>query len=88
MVTYHPKDGNPQPKDGHPPEGSVVQTWNLALKFNSQNKSQVSTSMDGHLLSLGWSHTQPKDGHPPEGSVLQTWNLALKLNQIHKTKDG
>ena len=26
MVTYHPKDGQPQPKDGHPPEGSVVQT--------------------------------------------------------------
>ena len=24
MVTYHPKDGLPQPKDGHPPEGSVL----------------------------------------------------------------
>ena len=50
----------PQPKDGHPPEESVVQTWNLALRFNSQNKSQVSTSMDGHLPSLGWSHTIPR----------------------------
>ena len=26
MVTYHPKDGHAQPKYGHPPEGSVVQT--------------------------------------------------------------
>ena len=59
MVTYHPKDGHPQPKDGHPPEGSVVQTWNLALKFNSQNESQVSTSMDGHLPSLGGPPANP-----------------------------
>ena len=59
MVTYHPKDGHLQPKDGHPPEGGVVQTWNLALEFNSQNGSQVLTSMDGHLPSLGWSPTNP-----------------------------
>ena len=81
MVTH-------QPKDGHPQEGSVLETWNLAL--NSQNYHQGDTShgWPGHLPSLGWSHTQPKDGHPTEGSVLQTWNLALKLNQIQKTKDG
>ena len=46
MVTSHPSEGHPpthgwpptnpgmvthQPKDGQPPEGSVLQTWNLAL---------------------------------------------------------
>ena len=60
MVTYHPKDGHPQSKAGHPSEGSVVQTWNLALKFSLQNESQVSTSMAGHLPSLGWSTTIPR----------------------------
>ena len=30
MVTH-------QLKDGYPPAGSVVQTWNLAVRFNSQN---------------------------------------------------
>ena len=33
MVTYHLKDG-------HPPEGSVVQTWNLALKLNQTHKTK------------------------------------------------
>ena len=33
----------PKPKDGHLPEEIVVQTWNLALKINSQSKSQVSS---------------------------------------------
>ena len=55
-----------QPKDGHPPEGSVLQTWNLALRLNSQNKSQMTTSMDGHLPSLGGSPTNPRMiDHPP-----------------------
>ena len=36
MVIHHPKDG-------HPPEGSKLQTRNLA------------TAMDGHLPFLGWS---------------------------------
>ena len=48
MVTH-------QPKDGHPPEGSVLQTWNLTLSLNSQNYIQMTTVMDGHLPSLGWS---------------------------------
>ena len=30
MVTH-------QPKDGHPPEGCILQTKNLALRLNSQN---------------------------------------------------
>ena len=30
MVTH-------QPKDGHPPEGSVLQTWNLAGPLYSKN---------------------------------------------------
>ena len=53
MVTH-------QPKHGHPPEGSVLQTWDLALKFDSQNKRQVSTSMDGPLPTQGWSPTKRK----------------------------
>ena len=40
-----------QPKDDQPPKGSVLQTWNLALRFNSQNERQIKTSMDGHLPS-------------------------------------
>ena len=66
MVTYHPKDVHPQPKDGHPPEESVVQTWNLAIRFNSQNESQVSTWMvtyhpyDGHPPTQGWSPDRRK----------------------------
>jgi len=71
MSIYYPKDGNPT-------EGSVVQTRNLTLKFNSQNESQLARIV---------TH-KPKDGEPPEGSVLQTWNFALKLNQAHKTKAG
>ena len=30
MVAHHPKDD-------HPPEGGVLQTWNLGLKLYSQN---------------------------------------------------
>ena len=53
MVTH-------QPKDGHPPEGSILQTRNLALRLNSQNKDQVTTAMDGHLPFLGWSPANPR----------------------------
>ena len=69
-----------QPKDGHPPAGSVLMTWN----FSTLTKLTKLTPGDNFH---GWSPTilrmvnhQPKDGHPPEGSVLQTWNLALRLN--------
>ena len=27
-----------QPKDGHPPEGCIIQTRNLAIRLNSQNR--------------------------------------------------
>ena len=37
MVPQPPKDGHHQPKDGHPPEGSVQKTGNLALRLNIQN---------------------------------------------------
>ena len=74
MVTH-------QPKDGHPPEGSMLQTRNLALKLISQNYDQVTIAMDGHLLFQGWLPTilrmvahHPKDGHPREGSELLTWD--------------
>ena len=70
------------PKDGYPLEGSLLLTWNLALRLNSQNKHHACDN------SYGWSpnipmmvSNQPKDGHghPPSGSVLQTWNSALTL---------
>ena len=100
MVTHQPKDVHYQPKDGHPPEGNVLQTSNLALKHYLQNYHQVATAMHSHLSSLGWSftnprmvthqpkdvHHQPKDGPPPEGNILQTSNLALKhyLQNYHQ----
>ena len=37
----------------------MLQTRNLALRLNSQNYDQVTTVMDGHLPSLGWSPTNP-----------------------------
>ena len=46
MVTH-------QPKDGHPPEGSMLQTRNWALRLISQNYDQVTTARNGHLPSLG-----------------------------------
>ena len=33
----NPKMVTHQPKDGQPPEGSVLQTWNLALTLSSKN---------------------------------------------------
>ena len=30
---------NHQPKDGHPPKGCILQTWNLALKLNQIHKT-------------------------------------------------
>ena len=53
MVTH-------QPKDGHPPEGSMLQTRNLALRLISQNYDQVTTAGNGHLPSLRWSPTNPR----------------------------
>ena len=75
-----------QPKDGHPTEGSVLQTRNLALKFCSQNEE-----LDENFH--GWSPTisrmvtpQPKDVHPPKENVVQTWNLALKFNSQNNSQ--
>ena len=45
MVNHHPKDD-------HPPEGSVILTWNLA-----PNSLQMTTAMDAHTSFLGWSPT-------------------------------
>ena len=53
MVTH-------QPKDGLPPEGSMLQNRNLALRLNSQDKDQVQTARNVHLPSLGWSPTNPR----------------------------
>ena len=85
MAGHIPSQGwSPQPEVGHQPEGSVVQTWNLALKFNSQNENQMKTSMDGHLPSLGWSPTnQRMVTHLKEVYCrLGIWHLYL----THKTK--
>ena len=74
----------PPPKDGHPPEGSLVQTWNFAFRFNTHNKSQVSTSMYGHLPSFGWSHTNPRmvTYQKNINYILEIWHLDL----TYKTK--
>ena len=45
MVTH-------QPKDGHPPEGSMLHTRNLALRLKSQNEDKVTTAMNNYLPSL------------------------------------
>ena len=42
-----------QPKDGHPPEGSMLHPQNLALRLNSQDQDPVTTAKNGHLPSLG-----------------------------------
>ena len=90
MVTH-------QPKFGHPPEESILQTWNLALRLNLQTLDQVTTAKDGHLLPrvvtpsmviqtiLRMATYQPKDGHPPEGSKLKSGNFSLRLLN-HKIK--
>ena len=58
MVSDHPKDGHQTPQGrSHTiknlPEGSVLQTWNLAPRLNSQNQDQVTTGMDGQPPSQG-----------------------------------
>ena len=103
MVTYHPKDSHPQPKDGHPPGGNVVQTWNLALEFFSQNEIQVTASMDGHLLSLGLSPTNPwmvthqKEVHYRLGTLFTKltpgddyngWSPTIPSLAPHPPRDG
>ena len=53
MVNHHPQDGHQPSKGWSPtiqnlPEGSVLQTWNFAIRLSSQNKCQVRPAMDGH----------------------------------------
>ena len=55
-----PRMATHQPKDGHPPEGSMLQTRNLALRPISQNYDLVTTDRNIHLPSLGWSSTNPR----------------------------
>ena len=57
------------PKDGHPPEGSLLQTQNLAL---TTELTKLRPGDNRHEWSPILPH-QPKDGgHPPIGSVQQT----------------
>ena len=59
-----------QPKDGHPPEGIVLQTWNLALKLKKLTKQKMGNNFNECSPTIPRMVThQPKDGHPPEGSV-------------------
>ena len=50
----------------NPPEGSVLQTSNLAHGLNSQNQNQVKCRMvspqlqNGHQPSKGWSPTMQR----------------------------
>ena len=62
----------------------------MALRLNSQNLSQVTTAMDGHLPSIGWSPTspmmdtqQPKDVQPSEAYYSHE---ILHLTLAQKTK--
>ena len=77
MVTH-------QAKDGHPTEGSILQTQNLALRLNSQNQNKVTTAKYGHLPSLGWSPTNPRMVTHQKYIYkrLGIWNLDF----THKTK--
>ena len=62
------------PKDGQPPERSVLKTGNLALKA----KVTPGDNCKGCSIKIPRRVThQPKYGHPPEGSVPLTWNLAI-----------
>ena len=56
-----------QPKVGHPPEGSKLQSQNLDFKLDSQNQNKVTTAptiprMVTHKL---------EDGHPPYTGDLE-----------------
>ena len=51
MVTH-------QPKDGHPPEGNILQTWNLALRLNSQNRWKM-MEFDTEELTLVFNFLVP-----------------------------
>ena len=56
--------------------------WHLNLtKFT--NESQVTTSMDGHLLSLGWSPTNPRMVTNQKEVYYRLWILQLHIT--HKT---
>ena len=63
MVTH-------QPKDGHPPERSVLMTGNLALRLKT--KLTPGDNCNGWSTKIPSSVThQPKDGYPPKEGVLQ-----------------
>ena len=78
-----PRMVTPQPKDGHSLTGSIIQTRNLALRLNSQDKDQVTTARNGHLSSRVWSPTNLRMvTHQKEVYYrLGIWHLDL----THKT---
>ena len=74
MVTYHLKDGHPQPKDGHPSEGSVLETWNLAPRLKLK---KITPGDNCH----GWSPTMPRMvTHQPEDDHYRLGIWYLDLN--------
>ena len=60
MIPTIPRRIPHKPKDGHPPERSILKTGNLALKLKTQNQHQVRTAMDGHLSFLGGCPANPR----------------------------
>ena len=80
----NPRRVTHQLKDGHPPEGGMQQTCNLALRLNSQDLDQVTTARNGHPSPQGWSPTNPMMD-PLQKEVhyrLGIWHLDL----THKMK--
>ena len=72
-----------QPNDGHPPEGNVLNTGNLALRLKT--KLTPGDNCNGCSIKIPRRVThQPKDGHPPEGSVPLTWNFAITYYTLLK----
>ena len=75
------------PKDGHPPEGSMLQIWILAPILRPQKLGQVKIARNGHLPSLAWSPTNPRmvtlhkevysHNSQNEDQVTTAWNGCL-----------
>ena len=57
----------------------MLQTWNLELRLNSQNKDQVTTDRNSHLPSLAWSPTNPR-------MYTTDWESDPTLTQLKSTR--
>ena len=73
MVTH-------QPKDGHPPKGFILQTRNLALRLNSQNRWKM-MEFDTEELILVLSNLISECLH---NQIICTKNFTKFLFQVKK----